>query len=68
MMLIHASADSANVIFQGNIVGFVYWSMSEQSLVNVRVEPVALPLVREWAVAMGGEFQPDTADPNATSQ
>jgi hypothetical protein len=45
----------------GETVGSVYWSMSEERLVNVNVEPSALALVREWATILGGEFRPDTA-------
>ncbi len=31
-----------------------------EPLVNVMVEPAAMPLVEEWATAMGGEFREDS--------
>jgi hypothetical protein len=60
-MTVRATPDAAEVIIDGKVVGNVYWSMNEEPLVNVSVEPSALPLVSEWASAMGGEFRPYAA-------
>jgi hypothetical protein len=50
--------DSADVVQDGVVVGRAYWSMSvEEPLVNLCVEETALPLVLEWARALGGEFR-----------
>jgi hypothetical protein len=62
MMTIRATPDAAEVIADGRAVGKVYWSMSDEPMVNVSIEPSALPLVREWAVSMGGEFRPDSPE------
>jgi hypothetical protein len=51
--------DVAEVVSEGRVVGEVYWSMSEEPRVNVSVESSALPLVRECAAELGGEFQPE---------
>jgi hypothetical protein len=59
-MTVRPPADAAEVLLGGRSVGDVYWSMSEEPLVNVSIEPSALPMVLEWAVALGGEFRPDT--------
>lgn len=59
-MTVRATPGAAEVIMDGQVVGNVYWSMNEEPLVNVSVEPSALPLVKEWASAMGGEFRPYT--------
>lgn len=56
---VHPPDDSADVVIEGSVVGSVWWSMSEEPLVNVSVEPALAPLVREWAEALGGEFHPD---------
>ncbi len=57
MMTLPTFADAAEVIQDGRPVGQVYWSMSEEPLVCVFVEPLAMPLVQEWAAAMGGIFR-----------
>lgn len=54
---IQPAPDAAQVVFEGRVVGDVYWSMSEEPLVNVSIEPSAMPLVEQWAAAMGGEFR-----------
>ena len=56
-MTARPTPDAAEVVVDGRAVGTVYWSMSEEPLVNVSVEASALPLVREWAAALGGEFR-----------
>jgi hypothetical protein len=56
-MILPQSPDAAEIIVDGRIVGTVYWSMSEERLVNVSVEPSALPLVQEWAAALNAEFR-----------
>lgn len=56
---IHAPPDAADVVVNDQPVGKVFWSMSEEPLVNVSVESSILPLVNEWAAAMGGEFRSD---------
>jgi hypothetical protein len=56
----HPSPDAADVVLEGRPVGEVYWSMSEEPLVNVSVEPSAMPLVLEWAKELGGEFRPES--------
>ena len=58
-MTVQPPKDVAEVLSDGHPVGEVYWSMSEEPLVNVSMEPSALPLVLEWAAEIGGEFQPD---------
>ena len=55
-------ADAAEVILEGRSVGNVYWSMSEEPLVNVSVDPVAMHLVMEWAAELGGEFRPNLSE------
>ena len=52
--------DAAEVLLDGRVVGEVHWSMSEEPLVVVSVEPAAIPLVHEWAAALGGEFRTDS--------
>jgi hypothetical protein len=58
-MTVYPPPGSAHVLVDGRSVGEVSWSTSEEALVNVSVEPSALPLVQEWAVELGGEFRPD---------
>ena len=55
------------VMQDGRAVGQVYWSMSEEPLVNVSVEPSALPWVLEWAKVLGGEFRQDSSDPESST-
>jgi hypothetical protein len=57
VMTVHPRPDAAEVVVDGRVVGQVYWSMSDEPLVNLTVESSALPLVREWAAALGGEFR-----------
>ena len=47
--------DAAEVL-NGSPVGRVWWSCSEEPLVNVEIERLAMSLVSEWAAEMGGEF------------
>jgi hypothetical protein len=56
-IILHATEDAAEVVWAGRSVGSASWSLSEEPLVNVSVAPDALFLVREWAAALGGEFQ-----------
>ena len=53
----HPSPDAADVVLEDHLVGEVSWSMSEEALVNVSVDPSAMPLVLEWAKKLGGEFR-----------
>jgi hypothetical protein len=65
MVTVRTPADAAEVVLDGCVVGEVYWSMSEEPLVNVSVEPSALSLVMEWAAALGGEFCPESPEANS---
>lgn len=58
-MTVHHPADAAEVVIDGRAVGDVFWSMSDEPLVNVSVEPAALGFVRQWAATLGGEFRPE---------
>ena len=60
-MTVHPAPDAADIVLEGQTVGAVYWSMSEKRLVNVSIEPSALPLVHEWAATLAGEFRPRPA-------
>lgn len=46
----------ADIMLETVKVGRAYWSMSEESLVIVDIDPEALSLVREWVAELGGEF------------
>jgi hypothetical protein len=61
-MTVYSPTGAGEIMVDGRSVGRVSWSMSEEPLVNVSVEPSALPLVREWAAALGGEFRQDTPE------
>src|SRR5690349_4700850 len=61
-MIVHPPGDSANVVVNECLVGEVYWSMSDEAMVNVSVEPAAMNLVLEWAEVLGGEFRRDELD------
>lgn len=52
---------AAEVWLDGNLVGNVSWSMSAEPLVNVSVEPPAIPLVHQWAAELGGVFETNAA-------
>ena len=54
---IRPTNDVAVILLDGREVGQAYWSMSDDAVVNVSVEPSALPLVMEWAAELGGKFQ-----------
>ena len=58
-MTVQPPADAAEVVSSGRVVGEVYWSMSEEPLVNVSLESALLHLAEQWAESMGGEFRPD---------
>lgn len=58
-MVVWPSDDFAQVVIEGIAVGDVYWSMSDQPLINVSIERSALPLVLQWAAELGGEFRED---------
>jgi hypothetical protein len=58
-MTVNTTDDAAEVVREGRVVGSVYWSMSDEQLVIVSIELSAMPLVSEWAAALGGEFRPD---------
>ena len=57
--------DTAEVVVGTEVVGHVYWSMSEEPLVNISIDPSALYLVHEWARELGGAFKPDLPGPSA---
>jgi hypothetical protein len=57
LMTVHSNPDVADVAIDGCKVGYAHWSMSEEPLVVVSVDPVAEPLVLEWAKELGGEFR-----------
>jgi hypothetical protein len=59
-MTIYPPQDAAEVVMGGNLVGRVYWSMSDEPLVIVSIEPSALHLVLEWAAALGAVFREDS--------
>jgi hypothetical protein len=61
-MTIHTTPDAAEVLADGRAVGDVSWSMSDEPLVNVSVEPSAMRFVQEWAAALGGEFRPESPE------
>mgnify|MGYP003353133126 CR=1 FL=1 len=55
--IVRPTPDTASVILNGKCIGDVSWSTDEDvPLVNVSVEPVALPLVLEWTKELGGKF------------
>jgi hypothetical protein len=57
-MVIRPTADVAEVVVNGSVVGNVSWTMSaEDPQVNVSIEPSASQLVLEWAAELGGEFR-----------
>ncbi len=60
---VHPTPDVAEVVVAGRVLGQVYWSMSDEPLINISVEPPALSLVREWTAALGGEFRPNRETP-----
>ena len=67
-MTLPSNEDSAEVLLEGQPVGQVYWSMSDEPLVCVVVEPSAMPLVLEWAKELQGEFHKESwgiAEPGA---
>jgi hypothetical protein len=64
-MTVRPAPDAAEVLVEDRVVGQVSWSMSEEPLVNVSIEPHGLILVREWATALGGEFRTDSPEPDA---
>ena len=55
-MTVFPPEDAADVVFDGNVVGKVYWSMSDEPLINISIEVSKLDVVKEWATAMGGRF------------
>ena len=57
-MIVHPPEDSAIVLLEDRPAGEVSWSMSDEPLVNVSVDPAAMPLVLEWAAALGAHFVP----------
>lgn len=59
LMTVRPSPDAAEVVIDGRAVGKVYWSMSDEELVIVSVEPAALEFVQQWAATLGGEFRPE---------
>jgi hypothetical protein len=59
VITVYPSEDSSDVEVDGCVVGQVYWSMSDEPLVNVSIAPSCLLLVLEWASAIGGEFLQD---------
>jgi hypothetical protein len=61
-MTVRTTPDAAEVVFDGRTVGAVYWSMSDEPLVNVSIEPIAMHLIQEWAAALSGEFRQNSPD------
>jgi hypothetical protein len=57
---VRPSDDAAEVVLDGSVIGSASWSMSDEPLVNVSVDPAGLPLVQEWASALRGVFVPDS--------
>lgn len=55
-MLLPSYDDTAEVLLDDRVVGKVWWSMSEEPLVNVQIDPAAMSLLREWEQEMGGKF------------
>jgi len=62
IMTIYPSPDAAEVLVNGRAVSEVYWSMSDEPLVNLSVEPSAMRFVQEWAAELGGEFRPEAPE------
>jgi hypothetical protein len=56
--IVYATDDVAEVIVMGKAVGQVYWSMSDESLVNVNIDVCAVSLAYEWAKELDGELKP----------
>ena len=56
MMATHLNEDAAEVVVEGQTAGRIHWSMSEEKLVVVAVDSSALPIVHQWAEALGGKF------------
>jgi hypothetical protein len=61
LMTIRAAPDVADVVVDGVSVGNVYYSMSDEPLVFVSIEPSAMRLVHEWVALLCGEFRPDSS-------
>jgi hypothetical protein len=61
-MTIRPAPDAAEVLADGRAVGDVSWSISDEPLVNVSIEPSAMRLVQEWAAALSGEFRTETSE------
>ncbi len=52
--------DSAEIVVDGRVVGYVHWSMLEEPLAVVYIEPSQIVLAQNWAAAPGGVFQEET--------
>jgi hypothetical protein len=61
-MTVRRNPADPDVVIDGRTLGIASWSMSEEPLVNVSVEPTAIPLVLEWANELSGEFQEEHCD------
>ena len=56
-MTIRTDPAAADVLIEGRHVGYMYWSLTEEPLIHVTVDPSAISYVRECASALGGEFR-----------
>ena len=56
MMTVPYPDDGAEVVVDGQVVGSVGWSMSEERFAMIEVGQSAVPLVLQWAKGYGGEF------------
>lgn len=52
--------DAADVVVDGRTVGRVHWSMSEEPLVVVKIDPSAVAIAVQWAEEFGGKFQEES--------
>jgi hypothetical protein len=57
-MHVTTTDDVAEVIAEGRKVGSAWWSMNDEPLVNVEIEPSFIPLAQMWAKELSGEFFP----------
>jgi hypothetical protein len=60
LMTMHPPEDAAEIMLEGRVAGAAGWSMSDEPLVNVSVEPAAMHFVKAWAESLGGEFVADS--------
>ena len=58
-MIVPPHEDVAGVFVEDREVGTVWWSMTDEPLVCVEIEPSSVLLVQGWAKELGGEFFPE---------